>query len=313
MDKPVVISLVAPIYGVEKYIEKFAESVLGQTYPHVQYIFVNDGTKDASIGILETVISRHAHLRDRVLIVNKENEGLPAARKTGMEYVTGDYVWHVDSDDWVEDGALQRLADFIQAHDCPDVVYFDFFKEYSDRTKYKKESFFTVGTRDDYVRDMYNHRSFGCVWNKCVKRSLYRKAAVYFPQFSYGEDTFLMTQLVGRAESIAHLEMPLYHYRKDNPLAITRQNRRKRRREYALNFLDLYEKYRQVPSRDNPVSSIFDDILMQAGWYSVIYGFGLFRKYPYLAPALRHTRIRTGSNVPLPAQLMLRLIVLFCR
>ena len=106
------ISLVAPIYGVEKYIQKFADSALGQTYPFIQFVFVNDGTKDASIQVLNSVIDKdYAHLRDRITIVNKENAGLPAARKTGMEYVTGDYVWHVDPDDWLEKDAVQKIAD----------------------------------------------------------------------------------------------------------------------------------------------------------------------------------------------------------
>ena len=110
MDRPLVISVVAPIYGVEKFIGRFAESLLSQSYPHVQYIFVNDGTKDASIDVLEGIINKeYNHLRDRIIIVNKENGGLPSARKAGMEYVTGDYVWHVDSDDWLELNMYERM------------------------------------------------------------------------------------------------------------------------------------------------------------------------------------------------------------
>ena len=92
MKNPV-ISVVIPVYGVEKYIEEFADSLFSQGYPYVQYVFVNDGTKDNSIGILNRVIdSRYPDLREKILIVSKENDGLPAARKTGMDYVTGEYV-----------------------------------------------------------------------------------------------------------------------------------------------------------------------------------------------------------------------------
>ena len=77
MDAPLTISLVAPVYGVEKYISRFAESVLGQSYPHIQFIFVNDGTKDRSIELLNELIdSRFQHLRERITIVGKENGGL---------------------------------------------------------------------------------------------------------------------------------------------------------------------------------------------------------------------------------------------
>ena len=111
MKPDISISLVIPIYGVERFIGRFAESVLGQSYPFIQYVFVNDGTKDSSIQILESLIdSKFSHLRDRIVIVHKENEGLPAARKTGIEYATGDYIWHIDSDDWIEEEAVSKIA-----------------------------------------------------------------------------------------------------------------------------------------------------------------------------------------------------------
>lgn len=308
MDRPVTISVVAPIYGVEKYIGQFAESVLNQSYEHVELVFVNDGTKDSSMDVLNAAILRWPHLSDRIRIVNKSNGGLPAARKTGMEHVTGDYVWHVDPDDWIEPEAFSRIAEFASANGYPDVIYFDFFKEYPDRSKQKNERDYSADTKQLYIRNMYSHKSYGCVWNKCVKRSVYLDGKVDFPSYSYGEDTFLTTQLISFSYTIAHLKLPLYHYRKGNPNAITRQNRKKRHREYALNFLDLYERYRDVPSGRNPISVIEDDILIQAGWYSIKYGLGLFESRPYLSSAVRKAKIRTGSNVCLPAQLLTRLL-----
>lgn len=311
MDSPVTVSIVAPVYGVEKYISRFAESVLNQTYPHIQFVFVNDGTKDSSIRILNDLIdSRFSHLRSRITIVNKQNAGLPAARKTGMEHVTGDYVWHVDSDDWVSEDAVERIVSRIQETDC-DILYFDFVKEYADRSKLKSESDYAAADRNLYIRNMYNHKAYGCVWNKCVRHSLYKDNVVHFPEYSYAEDTYLMSQLVGYSSSLAHLNASLYHYRKDNQQAITKQNRKKRRREYAMNFLDLYEKYRDVPSDENPVAVLFDDILIQAGWYSIIYGLDLYTKYPYLAEGIRKARIRGGSDVWLPMQVLVKLYSLF--
>ena len=78
-----------------------------------------------------------------------------------------------------------------------------------------------------------------------------------------------------------------------------------------MNFLDLYEKYRDVPSAENPVAVLFDDILIQAGWYSIAYRLDLFGRYPYLASAIRKVRIRTGSDVWLPAQLLTKLVAFF--
>lgn len=307
------ISLVIPVYGVRDYIAEFAESVFGQSYPHLQFIFVNDGSKDDTMQVLDSVIkNRYPYLQDRIVIVNKENQGLPAARKTGMDYVTGDYVYHVDPDDWLSPDSLARVAEKIQESGS-DIVYFHYVKEYSDRSSVKREKVYAAADREKYVRNMYNHRAFGTLCNKCIRISLYRDNNIHFPKYSYAEDCYQTVQLAGYASSLSLLDEVVYHYRKNNPHSITRQNRRRRKEEYAMNFLDLYEKYRDMPADKNPVSVIFDDILIQAAWYSIRYRLDLFRRYPYLAEAASKARIRTGSDVLIPFQLLSKLVAFFRR
>jgi glycosyltransferase involved in cell wall biosynthesis len=278
MEKPVTISLIAPIYGVEKYIGRFADSVLGQSYPHIQFIFVNDGTKDSSMKVLNDVIERrYCHLKERIFIVDKENGGLPAARRTGMEHASGDYIWHVDPDDWIDEGAVEKIVSVLEATDC-DFLYFDIVNEYAGKSKVKKEKDYTESSRDRYLKDMFNHKAFGCVWNKCVKHSVYQSGNFIYPEYAYGEDTFLTVQLAGFSKSIVHLKEVLYHYRKDNPNSITRQNIRKRHREYCLNFLALYENYKNVPDNLNPVKVLTGPIIRRYIWYSLIYGIDLIGK-----------------------------------
>lgn len=292
-----IISLIIPVYGVELYIAEFADSVFGQSCPDIQYIFVNDGTKDRSIEVLNDLIeAKYPHLREHIVIVNKENGGLPAARKTGMEYATGDYIYHVDPDDWLSPGALEAIAAKCRETNA-DIVYFNYVKEYSNRSSVKKEKEYQISQKEQYVRDMYNHRAFGTLCNKCVKRSLYEDNDVHHPLYAYAEDCFLSVQLVGYARSIAYLDMDVYHYRKNNPHSITRQGRKRRKKEYAMNFLNLYELYRGRTLDNNPVAVLSDDILIQAGWYSIAYGLGLFAKYPYLAHDISKARIRSGSDV----------------
>ena len=311
MKNDIVISLIVPVYGVEKYIAEFARSVFSQSYPHVQFIFVNDGTKDNSIDVLNKVVdSEFPDIRDKVVIVDKKNAGLPAARKTGLEYVTGDYVYHVDPDDWISPGSFEAIASKAAETDA-DIIFFNYVKEYESRTSVKKECPYRISEKQTYIRNMYNHKAYGTLCNKCVKRSLYTQIEIFHPRYSYAEDCYLSVQLVARASSIAYLDMDVYHYRKNNPHSITRQGRKRRKEEYAMNFLDLYEKYREVPSGENPVEVLFDDILIQAGWYSVIYRLDLFTKYPYLAKAVRKARIRCGSDVWIPAQLLVKIYALF--
>ena len=149
------VSIVVPVYGVEKYIRQFAESALGQTYQDIQFVFVNDGTKDRSIEILNELIEeKYQHLKPRILIVNKENQGLPMARKTGLEHAEGEYVLFADSDDWLEKDAVAKVmakADETEA----DIVYFDLIKEYGHKTSYKRERDYTAAQKNDFIINIF--------------------------------------------------------------------------------------------------------------------------------------------------------------
>ncbi len=312
MQQNITISIIAPIYGVENYIVEFANSILSQSYPHIEFIFVNDGTKDRSIELLEALIAqKYEHLRPQIKIVHKANGGLPAARRTGLEHATGDYIYNVDSDDWLSEGSIAKIAAKI-AESGADIVYFNYVKEYPTRSSVKKERAYGAGEQRLYVRNMYNHRSFGTLCNKCVRRALFTENDIAVPKYGYAEDCFVSTQIVGLAKSVAYLDEDIYHYRKGVATALTSQQRRKRKREYALNFIDLYQKYCNVPQEANPVACIFDDILIQAGWYSIFYRLDLFKEYPWLAEAVRGAKIRGGgSDVPILAQLLTKLVALF--
>lgn len=304
----VTISLVVPIYGVEQYIAEFADSVLGQSYPYIQYVFVNDGTKDASMEVLERVIDeRYSHRKEQIVIVNKANGGLPAARHTGLQHATGDYVYHVDPDDWLSENAIALIAAKIQETGS-DVVYFNYVKEYATRSSVKREKLYDVHSKKDYIRGMYNHKAYGTLCNKCVKRSVYTENNLYYPKYGYAEDCCLSVQLIGNASSISYLNEVLYHYRKSNPHAMTSQGLKKRKREYAENFLNLYEHYLDAPV--NPVSCIVDDILLQAGWYSIIYKLSLFKQRSYLSMQIRKARMHFGTDVCVVAQLFTKLCAL---
>lgn len=312
MQKNVTISIIAPIYGVERYIVEFADSVLSQSYPHIEFIFVNDGTKDRSIELLDELITtKYEHLRTQIKIINKQNGGLPAARRTGLEHATGDYIYNVDSDDWLTKGSIEKIAAKIAQTDA-DIVYFNYVKEYSTRSSIKRERNYNNNERQTYIRNMYNHRSFGTLCNKCIRRKLFTDNGIAVPRYGYAEDCFVSTQLVGYAHSIAYLDEDVYHYRKDVSTAMTHQQRRKRKREYALNFIDLYLKYKDVPFDHNPVACIFDDILMQVGWYSIAYRLDLFKEYSWLAKAVRKAKIRGGgSDTPILAQIVTKIVALF--
>ena len=124
------VSVIVPIYGVENYIERCARSLFSQTFKSVEFIFVNDCTKDGSMDVLSDV--RKEYPEADIKVINLErNMGLPQARRAGVEQATGDYILHVDSDDWIEPDMLEIL--YERAVDTgADMVCCDWAEEYED-------------------------------------------------------------------------------------------------------------------------------------------------------------------------------------
>lgn len=304
------ISLIVPIYGVEKYIAKFAVSALDQTYQDLQFIFVNDGTKDRSMEILrELISSRYTHLQSRIVIIDKENGGLPSARKAGLDVAEGEYVLFADSDDWMETDAVEKvMAKADETH--ADIIYFDLIKEYGNRTSYKREREYTGETKDDFIVNMFNYKSFGYTVTKCFKRRLYTENVIYFPKLGMHEDIYLMSQIIFYAKSLVHIPEALYHYRKDNPDSFCAQDRLKRHVSSTTNLLDLYEHYRDN-LKGSPIERVAGSILMRAGQHSIMHGYDFFEKYPYLAGDIRKTRISCRYRTAVPMQVIVKIYALF--
>lgn len=302
------ISLIAPIYGVERYIKKFAESVLGQTADNIEFIFVNDGTKDASMEILEQLIEeRFAYLRPHITIINKENQGLPLARKSGFERATGEYILCADSDDWLELDAVEKIVATIERTNA-DIVYFDLVKEYGNKQSIKRERDYTAATKRLFIRNIFNYRSAGYTVTKCFRRSLYTDNVIYTPILGMHEDIYLMSQIIHHANSLVHLPEVLYHYRKDNEQAFCAQERHKRHIASSRNFLDLYARYKEN-LKGSPIEDVADGIVLRAGWHSIIHKCNLFEEFPWLKDAIRRSRASCHYRTPLLFQLFTKAYV----
>lgn len=309
MERPS-FSIVVPVYGVERYIRQCADTVLGQTYDKVQFIFVNDGTKDASMDVLNDLIEeKYSHLKDRIIIVNKENEGLPAARRTGVMHATGDYILHVDSDDWVETDMVEKVAGEAMRSGS-DLICFKVFKEETKRVRIRGDRKYRIDQKDMFLRDIMTHKAYGYTVNKCAKRSLYTEHTVHFARYGMFEDVFMMTQLVDYAQSYAHIDDPLYHYRRTNLESFTRQKRSVKRLYASMNMLDLYRAFSEnIP--ESPVRQTTGRIFYHAAWCSIVYDLDLFNKYPELAGMIRNTPVSTKNFLPLVQQIFVKAYVKF--
>lgn len=296
--KKYLLSLVVPIYGVERYIGHFAESVFAQWCEGVEFVFVNDGTKDCSMEVLEEVIEkRFATLRPHITIVHQQNMGLPQARRTGFLAARGEYILCADSDDWLSEGALGRVVAEIERTGA-DLVYFDLVKEYGDHQSVKREREYTAATKRQFIKNIFNYRSAGYTVTKCFRRSLYTDNAIYTPRLSMHEDMCLMAQIIFYAQSIVHLPEVLYHYRKDNPDAMCSQSRTTRHLASSRNLLGLYANYKDH-LEGSPIEEVADGIALRAGWHAIIHKCDLWSEFPWLGKAVRSARARCGYRTPL--------------
>lgn len=312
MSKGLRFSLIVPIYGVEKYIVQCAESLFKQTYGDIQFVFVNDGTKDNSIVKLKELIkSGYQHLEGNIMIVDKENEGLPKARETGLSYADGDYILHLDSDDYIEETAVEQIAK-VASETSADMIYFDFYKEYDSYSKLDKEKNYTADTKVDFIRNLFNYKAYGYVWNKCVKASVYKKHKVYFPLYPMHEDIYLMSQLICYSESIVHLNSALYHYRRNNLNSITRKKKKSRRQDSLLNMLDLYVRFMDDIS-GSPVEPMLGDIFYAAGWNSFLFDLDLFKKFPFLKDRIAELPISFRFRPIVTTQIFVKLYSRFVK
>lgn len=299
------ISFITTIYGVERYVEKFVRTFLGQTYDDIQFILVNDGTEDSSMEIVERVIDESfSHLRSRIVIINKPNEGLPLARKSGLEAAEGEYVLFADADDWLELDAVEKIMALAERTDA-DIIYFDLVKEYGYKQSIKYEREYTAETRALWIENIFNYRSHGYTATKCFRRSLYTDNLIYTPKLGMHEDMYLMSQIIHHAQSIVHLHEVLYHYRKDNENAMCSQRRAKRHIASSRNLLDLYSKY--MESLDtSPIRDVADGLVLRAGWHSIIHKCDLYGEYPWLYEAIRRAKPSTRYRTPLLFQLVVK-------
>ena len=299
MEKPF-ISVVVPIYGVEDYIEECARSLMAQKADNVEFIFVNDGSPDHSVDILEKVLAEYPGRR--VKMVNQPNAGLPQARMSGIRVAEGEYIVHLDADDYMEGQALERLSAFAKDTGA-DLIYYDFWKEYGTYRKLDRERDYTLADRVRWMRSLYRDGAYGYLWCKMACRSLYE--GIFAPRYNMHEDAVFSTQLIFRAGRFAHLKEPLVHYRRNNPSASTRVATKQRRTQMARNYLDLYEHYRDS-LEGSPVQPVLNDLVLRAAYVGFSLERDLFRERPYLKEMARNLPLMPFHRVLLVEQLALK-------
>lgn len=228
------VSVIIPVYGVEKYIERCARSLFNQTLDDIEYIFVDDCSPDRSIEILNQVIGEYPRRKDQVQIIHHaSNQGLALARQTGLKAAAGEYIAHCDSDDWVDNDMYSQMYSEAITNNS-DVVICDYIltNGTSDMGIIKSCH---ADTPKQEIKNCLFQRDPWSLWNKLFRKKVYSN--IQYPKDAMGEDMATTIQLLWNCESMSYISKPYYKYYY-NPESITK----KVTRENCINRFEQLSK-----------------------------------------------------------------------
>lgn len=240
------VSVIIPIYNVEKYIDKCLRSVVNQTLKNIEIILVNDGTEDNSMHIAKNYIE----IDRRIKVINKTNGGLSSARNAGLEVAKGEYILFIDSDDYIESNMIEEMYNLALINDL-DIVMCGFNRIELDNMykikppiscniKYNKSDIFNI------ISNSTNNITW-FVWRNLYKLSLLNNNSIRFNQsVKIGEDTCFNLEAFLASSSIMCIDKELYNY-VNNPNSLTSKKYKANLQQSLINQysekVQIYRKY----------------------------------------------------------------------
>lgn len=217
------ISIIVPVYNVEKYLNKCIDSLLEQEYQKFEVILVDDCSKDRS-GI---ICDKYAQQDERITVIHKEkNEGLGKARKTGVLNARGEWLCYIDSDDWIDKDMLLYLMSIIESsHNNIDIIVFGITMCYEDNKENIKlkttiiPEKYIARTKEEVgnlVMELDSHRTFPFMWNKIYNAKFVKESAIDFNSIKSMEDFFYNIEIFEKAKNVITTDRAFYNYRRSN-------------------------------------------------------------------------------------------------
>lgn len=231
------VSVIVPVYNVEKYLPECIESIINQTYKYLEVILVDDGSTDQSGKICD----EYAYYDSRVKVIHQKNGGAANAKNTGLMAATGTYLAFVDGDDYLETDAFSYMIKLLEERHA-DAVQACFRKIYRDRqcnvcAERKIQEFST----EDYLRRYTTDWTCGLLWDKIYKRDLYEN--IFFEEGHKIDDEFFTYQGIMRAKKIVCCPQIVYNYRqRKSSIMYSKSSQEK----IVLDKLDYLDKRRRL-------------------------------------------------------------------
>ena len=234
MTNPLV-SIIVPVYNAQKGLSRCLESICSQTYQELEIIVLNDGSTDDSLAICEQFRAKDL----RIVVVDKENEGVSRTRNAGLTLAQGDYIQFADSDDALDPDYTQNLVQAALQHNADLVIapYWMVIPSNSSKTGHALETLQTslgiepeapktevhkygflpqgVYSREDYARRLMQQPAsfyYGVLWNKLYRRDLIQMAHIRFEHVVYAEDQLFNTRYLQVAQRFAAIDEAAYCY-----------------------------------------------------------------------------------------------------
>lgn len=240
------ISIIMPVYKVEKFVAKTIESVLNQTFKNFEFFAIDDGSPDKSGEICD----EYAKKDNRIIVIHKENGGAPEARNVAIEKATGKYMYFIDSDDWIEPEMLQTMYDLAERNSAQLVVTgfcMEYFKngEYVEyKTKIEDRVF---ETQEEFRKNAYqyfNNSLLSLPWNKLYLSEIIKNENIRFPNTKWDDHHFNMDYLMN-VQKVVISSICMYHWYRSRQGSETMINYNdlnmyKKRLEHYQHILKLY-------------------------------------------------------------------------
>ncbi|MEW9052626.1 MAG: glycosyltransferase [Neobacillus sp.] len=205
------VSIIVPIYNMEKYLPKCLDSIQNQTLRDIEIILINDGSTDTSGKIADD----YALKDSRIKVIHKDNGGVSSARNSGMVIATGQYIGFVDPDDWISYEMYEKLYAAAEIEEL-DIVICHNYNHFIEKGYYELDTFNIIdNTLANIRRNSLNDQYFSAVWNMIFKRSLIKEINHKFAEhLTVWEDGCFVLKAFYATNNIKYIEEAYYHYRK---------------------------------------------------------------------------------------------------